>query len=153
LFYLKENFLHPPFLFLEKRNGPCTVQRENFGLDKKLLAKTPAFRAWRGQSACTSILLPRESKLPSRALNGFDQLLFPRVPLRYALAAAAAGEKGQAFHRPPRIHSKPAYAAAHCRKRAVWRSRQKAGHFHRTDSHDSRMVRLRSKRTQKRLFF
>ena len=39
--------------------------------------------------------------------------------------AAAAGQERQAFHRLPRISNQPANAAAHCRKRAVWRSRYK----------------------------
>ena len=104
-----------PYRSCQKRNGPCTVQRER----RRARSGAVALRAYGGRrtSACSDLALPsgtlcssaisptavpwRMVRKLSGCKNAFDQLLFPRVPLRYALAgwrtAKAAELRSAAF--------------------------------------------------------
>ena len=96
--------MHPPFSFrsCRKENGPCTVQKKRtpFVALRHLRASAlyggrremvPADSRWlpdgRGGVRCgLECGFPRrECGRESGCKDAFDQLLFPRVPLRYAL--------------------------------------------------------------------
>ena len=102
--------MHPPFSFrsCRKENGPCTVQKKRtpFVALRHLRASAlyggrremvPADSRWlpdgRGGVRCgLECGFPRrECGRESGCKDAFDQLLFPRVPLRYALPRVAVG--------------------------------------------------------------